>query len=88
MDDQKLSRKVILHNQNRKEQKHFAKQIQRYVETQLPSAGGTKDNLCLQCCKNLIDIVMIPCGHAVICSTCLDDTCWHCGHQVMSIATI
>ena len=35
--------------------------------------GMNSENLCIICCQNEPDSIIIPCGHTGVCSDCLDN---------------
>jgi Copine/Zinc finger, C3HC4 type (RING finger)/C2 domain len=50
------------------------------------SNKSTTEPLCKMCYEKDIDVVLLPCGHLVVCQSCATDVCPLCGQKVNRIA--
>ncbi|CAL1263665.1 unnamed protein product [Larinioides sclopetarius] len=48
-----------------------------YVSSETSRVDGENIHLCLACCTKAVSTVIIPCGHACVCTTCLEQ-CKNC----------
>ncbi len=87
-EEEGLSSMVKMYEKNLYENKRYYKHIHSYLKIDIEQQKINQDNLCLKCRINLIDLILIPCGHAVICSNCLTSLCFYCKEEVLSLAKI
>lgn len=86
--EEKYSSKVKLYEENLYENKRFIKQIHNYQKIDIENQKINQDNLCLKCKTHKIDVILIPCGHAVVCYSCSNSKCFFCKETVYSLASI